>query len=332
MFNNKTILVTGGTGTFGKAFVKIILKNFKPKKIIVFSRDELKQYEMSQEFSEIKYPNIRYFIGDVRDVDRLNIALRDVNFVIHAAAMKHVNIAEYNPTECISTNIDGARNLITSCINNNVEKLIALSTDKAVNPINLYGATKLASDKLFIAANNLTGKLKTKFSIVRYGNVLNSRGSVVPLFHKYINENKKFLPITDTEMTRFLIKIEDGVNFVFQSLKYMKGGEIFIPKLPSVNIVDLANAIAPNLQKKIIGIRPGEKIHEYLCTNDDSKYTYNFRDFYLISPSIRISNKNIKYNIINNKKGRLVKNNFDYNSKSNNTFLKGEKLLKFLMD
>lgn len=332
MFNNKTILVTGGTGTFGKAFVKIILKNFKPKKIIVFSRDELKQYEMSQEFSENKYPNIRYFIGDVRDVDRLNIALREVNFVIHAAAMKHVNIAEYNPTECISTNIDGARNLITSCINNNVEKLIALSTDKAVNPINLYGATKLASDKLFIAANNLTGKLKTKFSIVRYGNVLNSRGSVVPLFHKFINENKDFLPITDMEMTRFLIKIEDGVNFVFHSLKYMKGGEIFIPKLPSVNIVDLANAIAPNLQKKIIGIRPGEKIHEYLCTNDDSKYTYDFRDFYLISPSIRISNKNIKYNIINNKKGRLVKNNFDYNSKSNNTFLKGEKLLKFLMD
>ena len=257
MFNNKTILVTGGTGTFGKAFVKEVLKNYKPKKVIVFSRDELKQYEMSQEFSETVYPNIRYFIGDIRDVDRLNIALREVNYVIHAAAMKHVNIAEYNPTECISTNIDGARNLIVSCINNKVEKLIALSTDKAVNPINLYGATKLASDKLFIAANNLAGTLKTKFSIVRYGNVLNSRGSVVPLFKKYLKENKKFIPITDEKMTRFLIKIEEGVKFVFQSFSYMKGGEIFIPKLPSIKIMDLANAIAPKSNKKIIGIRPG---------------------------------------------------------------------------
>lgn len=332
MFNNKTILVTGGTGTFGKAFVKEVLKNYKPKKVIVFSRDELKQYEMSQEFSETVYPNIRYFIGDIRDVDRLNIALREVNYVIHAAAMKHVNIAEYNPTECISTNIDGARNLIVSCINNKVEKLIALSTDKAVNPINLYGATKLASDKLFIAANNLAGTLKTKFSIVRYGNVLNSRGSVVPLFKKYLKENKKFIPITDEKMTRFLIKIEEGVKFVFQSFSYMKGGEIFIPKLPSIKIMDLANAIAPKSNKKIIGIRPGEKIHEYLCTKDDANYTYDFGTFYIVSPSIRISNQNVKYNFINKKKGKLVKSDFEYSSFSNGTFLRGKKLVKFLQD
>jgi len=329
----ESILVTGGTGSFGKSLVLRLLNDHpEVSRVVIYSRDELKQFEFQNQIPVEHIDRCRFFIGDVRDKVRLVRALEGVDGVIHAAAMKQVPASEFNPFECVLTNIIGAQNVIDASLDNKVKKIVALSTDKASSPINLYGATKLASDKLFIAANNLTGKLKTKFSIVRYGNVLNSRGSVVPLFHKYINENKKFLPITDTEMTRFLIKIEDGVNFVFQSLKYMKGGEIFIPKLPSVNIVDLANAIAPNLQKKIIGIRPGEKIHEYLCTNDDSKYTYNFRDFYLISPSIRISNKNIKYNIINNKKGRLVKNNFDYNSKSNNTFLKGEKLLKFLMD
>ena len=331
MLNNKNILITGGTGTFGKAFVKYVINNYRPKKLIIFSRDELKQYEMSLQFSETKYDFLRYFIGDIRDTDRLMLALKDVDIVIHAAAMKHVNIAEYNPTECISTNIDGARNLIKVCVQNHVKKLIAISTDKAVNPINLYGATKLASDKLFIAANNLSGKSNTIFSIVRYGNVLNSRGSVIPLFKKLIEEKSDFLPITHSEMTRFLINIDDGVKFVDKCLGYMKGGEIFIPKLPSANIIEISKILAPKLKTKIVGIRPGEKLHEFLCTLDDANYTFDFGSFYLISPSIKFFKKTIDYKKIGKIKGKKVSKNFSYNSLDNKDFIKGHKLKKLII-
>lgn len=328
--SNSKILITGGTGTFGQAFVNFVLKKYKPKKLIIFSRDELKQYEMSQIYNEKTYPNLRYFIGDIRDTDRLTFALNDVDYVVHAAAMKHVNIAEYNPTECISTNIDGARNLIKVCISSNVKRLISISTDKAVNPINLYGATKLASDKLFIAANNLSSNKNTIFSVVRYGNVVNSRGSVIPLFYNLLKNNSKFLPITDPQMTRFLIKIEDGVKFVISSLNIMKGGEIFIPKLPSTNIMEIANIMAPKLNKKIIGVRPGEKLHEFLCISDDAKYTLDFGSFYLIYPSIKFFKQKIDYKRLSKIIGKPVEKNFDYNSLNNDNFLRGKALAKFL--
>ena len=261
MFDGKNILITGGTGSFGKKYTEIILSKYRPNKIIIFSRDELKQYEMAQKFDQ---KCMRYFIGDVRDAKRLEEAMQDVHFVIHAAALKHVPVAEYNPMECIKTNIDGAQNVINAAIKNSVEKVIALSTDKASAPINLYGATKLASDKLFVAANNIVGKRKTRFAVVRYGNVIGSRGSVVPFFRKLIEEGVKELPITDINMTRFLITLEDGVNFVLKNFERMHGGEIFIPKIPSMKIVDMAKALAPNLSHKIIGIRAGEKLHELL--------------------------------------------------------------------
>ncbi len=270
MFNGKNILITGGTGSFGKKYTKILLERYKPNKIIIYSRDELKQYEMAQEYS---HKCMRYFIGDVRDKDRLNKAMKDVDYVIHAAALKHVPIAEYNPMECIKTNINGAQNVIDSAIENKVKKVIALSTDKAANPVNLYGATKLASDKLFVAANNLVGKQDIKFSVVRYGNVVCSRGSVIPFFQKLIAEGSKELPITDERMTRFLITLEQGVEFVLKNFERMQGGEIFVPKIPSIKIVDLAKTLAPNLPYKIIGIRPGEKLHEIMCPSDDSHLT-----------------------------------------------------------
>jgi len=309
--NNKTILITGGTGSFGKKFVETVLKKFKPKKLIIFSRDELKQHEMSN--SKFKNSKIlRYFIGDVRDFERLKIAFKEVDYVVHAAALKQVPTAEYNPTECIKTNIYGAENVIRASIECKVKKIIALSTDKAVNPINLYGATKLASDKLFVAANNLTGKQKTFFSVVRYGNVVGSRGSVVPLFQNLIKNKSKFLPITHKEMTRFWITLEEGVNFVTKSFDKMQGGEIFVPKIPSVKIVDLAKAMAPNLKSKIIGIRSGEKLHELLFSKEESNKIIEHNNYYEILPSIKF------HNLSKNKYKKNNKKQFEYRSDKNN--------------
>jgi UDP-N-acetylglucosamine 4,6-dehydratase/5-epimerase len=323
MFNNKSILITGGTGSFGKQYIQTILKNNNPKKIIIYSRDELKQFEMQTgEFSKAKFNGLRYFIGDVRDRERLNMAMHDVDYVIHAAAMKHVPASEYNPMECIKTNIHGAENVIHAALANNVDKVIALSTDKAATPINLYGATKLASDKLFVAANNMRGHNKTKFSVVRYGNVAGSRGSVVPFFQKLINEGSTSLPITDSRMTRFWITLQEGVDFVLKNFERMRGGEIFVPKIPSINIVDLAAAMAPNLKQEIIGIRPGEKIHEIMCPKDDSHLTLEFDDHFVIKPTIIFSGKSMEFspNIIG-EMGKSVGNEFEYSSGNNQNFL-----------
>lgn len=327
MFNNKNILITGGTGSFGKKYTEIILKKYKPNKIIIFSRDELKQYEMAQSFTD---KCMRYFIGDVRDLDRLNEAMHNVDFVIHAAALKHVPVAEYNPMECIKTNINGAENVIKASIKNNVEKVIALSTDKAANPINLYGATKLASDKLFVAANNMVGDRRTRFSVVRYGNVTGSRGSVIPFFNKLIAEGATELPITDEKMTRFLITLEDGVNFVLKNFERMYGGEIFIPKIPSMKMTDLAKAIAPNLPHKIIGIRPGEKLHEIMCPADDSHLTLEFHDHYVIQPTIQFSHISDFTTNRLGEKGVPVEQGFEYNSGNNTDWLTNDEFLEML--
>jgi UDP-N-acetylglucosamine 4,6-dehydratase len=323
MFNNKNILITGGTGSFGKKYTKIILQKYRPNKIIIFSRDELKQYEMAQEFND---RCMRYFIGDVRDKQRLIEAMNDVDYVIHAAALKHVPVAEYNPMECIKTNIDGASNVIDAALENEVEKVIALSTDKASSPINLYGATKLASDKLFVAANNMAGKRKTRFSVVRYGNVIGSRGSVVPFFAKLIKEGAKELPITDKNMTRFLITLEDGVNFVLKNFQRMHGGEIFIPKIPSMKVTDLAKAMAPQLPHKIIGIRPGEKMHEVMITADDR--VVEFKDYYVIKPTIQF-NQIVDFTInAIGENGKDIGIGFEYNSGNNKEWLTKEQFLK----
>lgn len=283
--NDKSILITGGTGSFGKKFVETVLATSKPRRIIIFSRDELKQYEMAQVFSQQKYPCMRYFIGDVRDADRLKMAARGVDVIIHAAALKHVPIAEYNPMECIRTNVNGAENVVYAALENGVKKVIALSTDKAASPINLYGASKLASDKIFIAANNIAGDRPTRFSVVRYGNVMGSRGSVVPFFQKMIEEGASSLPITDARMTRFWITLRQGVNFVLSSLEIMQGGEIFIPRIPSMKVVDLAKAMAPHLPHNVVGIRPGEKLHELMVTADDGRNTLALDDRYIIEPT-----------------------------------------------
>src|ERR1700744_1417907 len=260
--NDKSVLVTGGTGSFGKHFLKTVIGRYKPRRLIVFSRDELKQFEMQQEFSQENYPFLRYFIGDVRDRDRLDLALRDVDYVIHAAAMKQVTTAEYNPFECIRTNVFGAENIVYAALRRNVKKVIALSTDKAANPVNLYGASKLASDKIFVAANNLAGADGTKFAVVRYGNVFGSRGSVVPFFRKLVADGVDELPITDARMTRFWITLTQGVNFVLSSMEQSRGGEIFVPKIPSSTVTDIATSLCPSLGQKIVGVRPGEKLHE----------------------------------------------------------------------
>lgn len=318
MFNDKNILITGGTGSFGKKYTQILLKNYNPKKIIIYSRDELKQYEMAQDYN---HTCMRYFIGDVRDKERLIKAMRDVDYVIHAAALKHVPVAEYNPMEAIKTNIMGAQNVIDACLANNVRKVIALSTDKAANPVNLYGATKLASDKLFVAANNLVGNRDLQFSVVRYGNVVGSRGSVVPYFQKLISNGATSLPITDEKMTRFFITLEDGVKFVLKNFERMQGGETFIPKIPSMKITEMAKAIAPDLPHEIIGIRPGEKLHEIMCPADDSHLTLEFDDHYVIQPTITFSgNRNYKKNKIN-EIGKPVAQGFEYNSGNNTQWL-----------
>ncbi|MGE0052440.1 MAG: UDP-N-acetylglucosamine 4,6-dehydratase (inverting) [Arcobacter sp.] len=329
MFNDKNILITGGTGSFGKKYTKILLEKYKPNKIIIYSRDELKQYEMSQEYND---KCMRYFIGDVRDSSRLKKAMKDVDFVIHAAALKHVPIAEYNPMECIKTNIYGAQNVIDAALENGVSKIIALSTDKAANPVNLYGATKLASDKLFVAANNLVGSQNTQFSVVRYGNVIGSRGSVVPYFQKLLSQGTTFLPITDEKMTRFMITLEAGVNFVLKNFERMQGGEIFVPKIPSMKIVDLADAMAPNLEQKIIGIRPGEKLHEIMCPADDSHLTFEFDDHFVIAPTITFTNKRDYDHNITGEKGQKVVQGFEYNSGNNKEWLDKEELIKLIKE
>jgi UDP-N-acetylglucosamine 4,6-dehydratase len=325
MFNNKNILITGGTGSFGKKYVKTLLERYSPKKIIIYSRDELKQFEMQQDFNQTC---MRYFIGDVRDKERLTQAMNGVDFVIHAAALKQVPAAEYNPMECIKTNINGAENVISAALANNVEKVIALSTDKAANPINLYGATKLVSDKLFVAANNMSGGYRTLFSVVRYGNVVGSRGSVVPFFEKLIKEGTTEIPVTHNEMTRFWITLQDGVDFVLKNFERMLGGEIFIPKIPSMRVIDLAKAMAPELPIKIIGIRPGEKLHEIMCPSDDSYHTFEYKDHFVIAPSIQFSSRSNDFTInALNEKGKIVTHNFEYNSKDNPEFLSPVDLL-----
>ncbi len=324
MLNDRTILITGGTGSFGKKCVEIILKKYKPRKLIIFSRDELKQFEMAQVFSEKKYPCIRYFIGDVRDKERLHRALHGVDYVIHAAALKQVPALEYNPFEAIKTNILGAENIINAAIDNKVKRVIVLSTDKAANPINLYGATKLCSDKLFVAGNAYSGDANTRFGVVRYGNVVGSRGSVIPFF----TEVKKtgVLPVTDKRMTRFWITLEQGVNFVLCCLESMKGGEIFVPKIPSMNIMDLAKAISPDCQIKIVGIRPGEKIHEVMITEDDSRRTLEFEDYYVIQPDFHWwSASEYEKN-----GGKSVPEGFRYSSDKNTQWLTVEELKKMI--
>tara|TARA_X000000950_G_C13888736_1_gene649936 strand:- start:1708 stop:2721 length:1014 start_codon:yes stop_codon:yes gene_type:complete len=330
MFKNKIILITGGTGSFGKKFVSKILKFHKPKKVIIYSRDELKQSEMMEEFKK-KFKNfnvLRFFLGDVRDFDRLYLALHEVDYVVHAAALKQVPAAEYNPTEFIQTNIHGAENLIKACLRSGVKKVIALSTDKAVNPINLYGGTKLVSDKLFVSANNYVGKKNISFSVVRYGNVAGSRGSVIPLFNE-ISKKGKYFPITNSEMTRFWITLSEGVNFVLKSFERMKGGEIFIPVIPSFRIIDLAKAIDSKKAIKIIGIRPGEKINELMCSVDEANQVIKFKDYFIILPSIKnfAPSRNSYLKNSSNQKGQFVKKSFEFSS-GKNTFLSISELQK----
>ncbi|MDO9316884.1 UDP-N-acetylglucosamine 4,6-dehydratase (inverting) [Polaromonas sp. YR568] len=326
MFNDKSILITGGTGSFGKQYVQTILERYKPRRLIVYSRDELKQYEMQQDFDA---PCMRYFIGDVRDRERLVQAMNGVDFVIHAAALKQVPAAEYNPMECIKTNIHGAENVIHAALANNVEKVIALSTDKAASPINLYGATKLVSDKLFVAANNIAGGHRTRFAVVRYGNVVGSRGSVVPFFKKLVEGRADHLPVTDARMTRFWITLQQGVDFVLKNFSRMHGGEIFVPKIPSVKVVDLALAMAPGLPHKIIGIRPGEKLHETMCPKDDSHLTLVFEDHFVIKPTIEFIEE-CDWSVNNlGEKGAPVEQGFEYSSGDNPHFLTVPEIVEF---
>jgi UDP-N-acetylglucosamine 4,6-dehydratase/5-epimerase len=327
MFDGTSILITGGTGSFGKQCVKILLKQYQPLKILIYSRDELKQYEMDQEF---RSSNIRYFIGDVRDRDRLTLAMRGVDYVIHAAALKQVPAAEYNPMECIKTNINGASNVIDAAFASDVKKVIALSTDKAANPINLYGATKLVSDKLFVAANNLAGDRQTRFSVVRYGNVVGSRGSVVPFFQKLVQEGATEIPITDERMTRFWITLQQGVDLVLSGFSRMQGGEVFVPKIPSMRVMDLATALAPGIPTKLVGVRPGEKLHEVMCPGDDSRLVLEFPDHYVIRPSITFA-KAVDYSVnALGEKGIPVAEGFQYSSNFNTEWLTSEQLLNML--
>jgi UDP-N-acetylglucosamine 4,6-dehydratase len=327
MLNGASVLITGGTGSFGKQFVRTILERYSPKKVIIYSRDELKQFEMQQAFPDER---LRFFIGDVRDCNRLCMAMREVDFVVHAAALKQVPAAEYNPMECIRTNVNGAENVIQAALQSGVRKVMALSTDKAANPINLYGATKLCSDKLFVAANNLTGDRPTRFSVVRYGNVVGSRGSVVPFFQSLIAKKASHLPITDLRMTRFWISLQQGVQFVLRNFERMRGGEIFVPKIPSIRITDLAEAMAPGTPTKVVGIRPGEKLHEIMCPEDDSHLTLEFEDHYVIQPTITFWAEKHAYeeNMVG-ERGRPVPQGFEYNSGTNPHFFSVEEIRAF---
>ena len=316
--NNLNILVTGGTGSFGQAFVGAVLASYRPERLIIFSRDEMKQYEMSKRFGTEEYPCIRYFLGDVRDKDRLERALHGIDIVVHAAALKQVPAAEYNPFEFIQTNVVGAQNIINAAIDRKVKKVIALSTDKAANPINLYGATKLCSDKLFVAGNAYSGYAKTKFAVVRYGNVFGSRGSVVPFFKEVSKTG--VIPITDERMTRFWITLEQGVKFVLNSLDVMRGGEIFVPKIPSMKVTDLAEALAPGCRQEIVGIRPGEKLHETMVPEDDARRTLEYDDYYIIQPDFTW------WSAANHQDGRKVPDAFKYSSDTNDRWLSIEDL------
>jgi UDP-N-acetylglucosamine 4,6-dehydratase len=319
--DDKVILVTGGTGSFGKKFADRVLRDFNPRKLIIYSRDEFKQVVMAEKVTD---PRVRFFIGDVRDRDRLEIALRDVDIVIHAAALKHVPVAEYNPMECVKTNVDGAQNVVFASLRTKVRKVIALSTDKACNPINLYGATKLASDKIFIASNNLSGYNGPRFAVVRYGNVIGSRGSVVPFFSKLIANGADHLPITDERMTRFWITLDEGVQFVLSGLVKMHGGELFVPKIPSMKIVDLAGVMAPHLRLKVIGIRPGEKLHEVMITEDDARNCLDIGDRYVLLSEIRAGEAGYFG------KGRPVAMDFRYASDKNESWLDESALKRML--
>jgi len=323
MLDNKNILITGGTGSFGKKCTEMILNNYKPNKLIIFSRDELKQFEISQIFSPEKHDCMRYFLGDVRDKERLYRAFNGIDYVIHAAALKQVPSAEYNPFEAIKTNVIGAQNLINVAIDRKVKRVIALSTDKAANPINLYGATKLCSDKLFIAGNTYVGRYDTRFSVVRYGNVVGSRGSVIPFFLKKKNEG--ILPVTDSRMTRFWITLEQGVNFVLKCFRRMVGGELFVPKIPSMNIMDLAKAVCPECKTEITRIRPGEKLHEVMVTKDDARNTLEFEDHYLIKPAFWFFDRRFRENGC-----RPVEDNFEYNSGTNTKWLAVDEIRKMI--
>jgi UDP-N-acetylglucosamine 4,6-dehydratase/5-epimerase len=324
VFNNKVILITGGTGSFGKRFVEHITTNYQPKKVIIYSRDELKQFEMQQTHA---HPSMRYFIGDVRDKERLVSAMRGVDYVIHAAALKQVPAAEYNPNECIKTNINGAQNVIDAAIDANVSRVIALSTDKAANPVNLYGATKLASDKLFVAANNISGASGPRFAVVRYGNVVGSRGSVVPFYRQLLAKGTKTLPVTHVEMTRFWITLDQGVDFVIKNFQRMHGGEIFVPKIPSIRILDLVESISGEREFEVIGIRPGEKLHEVMVPEEMAHHSLEFDDHYVITPAIIFFDKNVNYR--KNKlgeTGKSVDDKFEYHSGTNPHFLSVEEL------
>jgi UDP-N-acetylglucosamine 4,6-dehydratase (inverting) len=326
--NKKSILITGGTGSFGKAFVKRVLNDWPDiERLVIYSRDEQKQFEMAQEYPHSRYPMIRFFIGDVRDYQRLKRALSGIDYVVHAAAMKHVHIAEYNPDECVKTNIGGAENLVQACLSNGVQKVVALSTDKAAAPVNLYGATKLVSDKLFIAANNIKGANPITFSVVRYGNVMGSNGSVIPFFIKKRKEG--VLPITNDKMTRFTITLEDGVDMVLHALEHAWGGECFIPKIPSYKITDVAEAIGPECEQKIIGLRPGEKIHEEMITSSDSFYTYDLGKYYTILPSQHKWNIQDYIDCFNAEKVEL---GFRYNSGENDEWVGVEDLRKLIKE
>jgi UDP-N-acetylglucosamine 4,6-dehydratase len=326
--NDRTVLITGGTGSFGKHFVRAVIARYEPRKLIVFSRDELKQYEMAQAFPQDRHPFMRYFIGDVRSADRLEMAMRDVDYVVHAAALKQVPIAEYNPFECIATNVIGAENVVQAAIRRGVKRVIALSTDKAANPINLYGASKLASDKIFVAANNLAGADGCRFAVVRYGNVVGSRGSVMPLFQKLIAERAEALPITDPRMTRFWITLGQGVNLVLSSMTLMQGGEIFVPKSPSMSTAELARTMAPHLPHNIIGIRPGEKLHEIMIPPDDARQTLELADRYVILPAFL----NVQRDAYIEKGAKPVRDGFAYSSDANPERLDARGLQQMLGD
>lgn len=328
--DGKSILVTGGTGSFGRAFVDTVLTRYKPRRLIVFSRDEAKQFDMANDFGytpgRTNNLPLRFFIGDVRERDRLEMAMHDVDIVVHAAALKHVTAAEYNPMECIKTNVHGAENLVAAALAVGVKQVIALSTDKAVNPVNLYGASKLAADKIFVAANNLAGNRPTRFSVVRYGNVLGSRGSVLPFFRRLIDKGAKSLPITDPRMTRFWITLNDGVAFVLSSLAMMQGGEIFVPKIDSMKIVDLARALAPDMPTEVVGIRPGEKLHEILLTSDEARTTLELADRYVVEPTFAFWSRK-RYTDVG---ATLVSDEYQYTSDKNTQWLDGASLRRMI--